>query len=276
MRKLCWFALPYSGGLFLCVYLLPEALFLPLGGVCLLGMLSALLFHGKIRFQIALAAGGLALGLLWTGCYQFLIRAPARSLISDEYREYILEVSNFPRETSRGASLSAVIRTNGCSSAKVQLYADEDALSLCPGDRFACRLRLSPSDSLRGESVDFYEAKGVYLIGYVKGPLTLLEPASAASLRYLPQYAAEMLKNSLLRVFPADVSGFFVALTTGDKSALPPGIYSAFQCSGISHVIAVSGLHIGFIAGLYLTGKAVPAFCPAQDPPYVFLCRFGR
>lgn len=249
MRKLCWFALPCSVGIFLCVYLLPEALILPLGGMCLLLFLSAFLFHGKTRLRIALAAGGLALSFLWTGSYGLLVRTPARSLLSDTYREYTLECADFPKETSRGASLSAVLRTDGCLNSKVQLYADAQALSLHPGDRFSCQLRLAPSDSLRGESVDFYEAKGIYLLGYSRGSPHLLECVTSPPLRYLPQYAAHALKVSLLRVFPEDVSGFFVALTTGDKSALPPGMYSAFQRSGISHVIAVSGLHIGFIAG---------------------------
>lgn len=257
MRKLCWFALPCTAGLFLCVYFLPETLILPLGGLCLLSAFSALLFHGKTRLRITLAAIGLAFGFLWTGCYQLLVRAPARSLISDAYREYTLEAADFPKETSRGASVIATIQTEGCPAAKVQLYADRETLSLRPGDRFTCRLRLSPSDSLRGESVDFYEAKGIYLIGYAKGYPVLRESAGSPSLRYLPQYAAHGLKGSLLRVFPADVSGFFMALITGDKSALPPGMYSAFQRSGISHVVAVSGLHIGFIAGLLalLLGK---------------------
>lgn len=249
MRKLCWFALPCTVGIFLCVYFLPEALILPLGGLCLLSAFSALLFCRKTRLRVALAAVGLAFGFLWTGSYQLLIRAPARSLLSDVYREYTLECADFPKQTSRGASLSAIIRTPGCPDARVRLYGDDQTLSLRPGDRFACRLRLSPSDSLRGESVDFYEAKGIYLLGYSKGSPVLLERAVSPPLRYLPQYAAQGLKASLLRVFPADVSGFFVALTTGDKSALPPGMYSAFQRSGISHVIAVSGLHIGFIAG---------------------------
>ena len=257
MRKLCWFALPCSGGIFLCVYFFPEAFFLPLGGLCLLFTFFSLFFRGKIRLRIALAASGLAFSFLWTGCYQLLIRAPARSLITDVPCDYILEATAYPKETSRGASLSATIRTIGCPAAKIQLYAGEEALSLHPGDRFTCRLRLSPSDSLRGEAVDFYEARGIYLIGYTQDSLVLLERASAVPLRYLPQYTARLLKDSLLRVFPADVSGFFVALTTGDKSALPPGMYSAFQRSGISHVIAVSGLHMGVIAGLlaFLLGK---------------------
>ena len=121
MRKLCWFALPCSGGIFLCVYFFPEAFFLPLGGLCLLFTFFSLFFRGKIRLRIALAASGLAFSFLWTGCYQLLIRAPARSLITDVPCDYILEATAYPKETSRGASLSATIRTIGCPAAKIQL-----------------------------------------------------------------------------------------------------------------------------------------------------------
>ena len=39
----------------------------------------------------------------------------------------------------------------------------------------------------------------------------------------------------------------------GDKSRLPDGLYAAFQRAGLAHVVAVSGLHVGFLAGLLTT-----------------------
>ena len=44
--------------------------------------------------------------------------------------------------------------------------------------------------------------------------------------------------------------GFLVALLTGDKSYLEKTDYQLFRESGIIHVLAISGLHIGI---LYLT-----------------------
>jgi len=158
-----------------------------------------------------------------------------------------MTVLDFPSATSRGASFPVTL---GEGSTKVQVYADTEALDLRPGDKVYGRLRLSPSDFLRGESVDYYQAKGIFLLGYAQEGLSLLDRPSSPPITFWPQYAAKTLKDSIQRSVPADVSGFISALLTGDKSDLPTGLYSAFQRSGISHVVAVSGLHISFLAGL--------------------------
>lgn len=253
MRKLCWWALPCSGAIFLAVYLLPEAFLLPAGALCVLGALGSLLFRGSARLRIALAALGLAFGFLWTGCYGLLFRAPAQALISEEARPYTMTVLDFPYATSRGAALPVRLE----AGAKAQVYADEDALDLRPGDVISCPLRLASSGTVRGESVDYYTAKGIYLLGYAQDGTERLARPQRPSPLFWPQYAARSLKDSIARVFPDDVSGFLSALVTGDKASLPTGVYAAFQRAGISHVIAVSGLHIGFLAGLLslLLGK---------------------
>lgn len=250
MRKLCWWAVPCSAAVFLSVYLFPEPFLLPAGVLCALGSLVSLLFHGNTRRKTAFAAFGLAAGFLWTGCYGLLVRAPARALIGETAQDYTLVVTDFPKANSRGASLSAKLQTDGLPGARVQLYAGEDALEFRPGDVISGPVRLAASDFLRGESVDYYQAKGTYLLGYAQDDLTLTERPTNVPLRYFPQYTAHALIASVGRVFSQDVSGFMTALLTGDKSALPTGLYAAFQRSGISHIIAVSGLHIGFLAGL--------------------------
>lgn len=253
MRKLCWWALPFSGAIFLAVYLLPEALLLPVGALCVLGALASLLCKGSVRLRIALAALGLALGFLWTDCYGLLFRAPAQALISEESLPHTMTVLDFPSATSRGAVFPVRLE----SGPKAQLYADEDALTLRPGDVVSCPVRLTSSETVRGESVDYYTAKGVFLLGYAQENPELLTRPQRPSPLFWPQYAARALKDAIARVFPADVSGFLTALVTGDKSCLPTGVYAAFQRAGLSHVIAVSGLHIGFLAGLLslLLGK---------------------
>jgi len=176
-----------------------------------------------------------------------LFRTPAHALADMEQPPFAMTVLDFPAATSRGASFSVTL---GEGSTKVQVYADADALDFRPGDKVYGRLRLSPSDFLRGESVDYYQAKGIFLIGYVQEGLTLLDRPSSPPVTAWPQYAAKALKDAVRRSVPADVSGFIAALLTGDKSDLPTGLSSAFRRSGISHVVAVSGLHISFLAGL--------------------------
>lgn len=44
--------------------------------------------------------------------------------------------------------------------------------------------------------------------------------------------------------------GWLYALVLGDDSLLPPEVIELFQSWGISHILAISGLHIGIIVGL--------------------------
>jgi competence protein ComEC len=47
-----------------------------------------------------------------------------------------------------------------------------------------------------------------------------------------------------------DASAIATALVLGDKSLLPPELSQAFRIAGLSHIFALSGLHIGFLVGV--------------------------
>ncbi len=250
MRKLCWWAVPCSAAIFAAVYLLPEGALLPAGGLCVLGALAALFFQGRTRLKISFVALGFAAGFLWTGCYSLLFRAPAHALAERQQEEvYALSVLDFPAETSRGAVFPARLALQGHPDPIVQVYAEADALALRPGDAVRLSLHLSRSDFSRGESYDYYQSKGIFLLGYARDGYTLVDRPDTPPITTWPQYAAKALKDSLLRSFPEDAAGFAVALVTGNKSLLPTGLYAAFRRAGLAHVVAVSGLHISFLAG---------------------------
>lgn len=67
------------------------------------------------------------------------------------------------------------------------------------------------------------------------------------------QRAGKVLEKS-----GGDASGIFKAMLLGDKQELPSHIYELYQKNGISHILAISGLHISMLGmGLYrLLGKA--------------------
>ena len=257
IRRLCWFSAAFSLAVFFAVYLLPESLLLPIGLLCLLGLVISFFTRGKRRLRIALASAGLAAGLLWSGCYGLLFRAPAHALVSGEHQTLRFVVTEFPKDTSWGASITVRLSGMGAFDPKVQLYAGADARTLQPGDVMTAQVRLSRSDLRYGTTNDYYETLGIYLLGNVKGEVTLESRPQQVPIQYWPQWTAKRLKDSIVAVFPADVSGYFTALITGDKSFLPDGLYAAFQRSGIAHVVAVSGLHISFLAAsiAFLLGK---------------------
>jgi len=55
--------------------------------------------------------------------------------------------------------------------------------------------------------------------------------------------------NAIIGRVPGPGGGFLAAMTTGDRSALPPEDHEALRVSGLYHLLSVSGLHIGIVAG---------------------------
>lgn len=52
------------------------------------------------------------------------------------------------------------------------------------------------------------------------------------------------------RLYPTNISSVVAALITGDKVDVPDSTLNAFRVTGISHLLAVSGLHLGIITAL--------------------------
>lgn len=201
------------------------------------------------RTSAALLAAGLVLGLLYTGLYGALFRSPAEALASEERQEVTCTVLDYPVETSYGVRLSVKLSLPHAPDPKVVLYADSEAGGLLPGDVITTSAVLRPAGIYRGESSDYYPSRGIYLTGYA-GEVTLSERPEHIPVNRWSQVAAKALRDSVRANFPADIAGFVTALITGDKSTMPTGLYAAFRRAGLSHVVAVSGLHVNFLVAL--------------------------
>ena len=59
----------------------------------------------------------------------------------------------------------------------------------------------------------------------------------------------QSIRNKLLYIMSDDAGALSVALVTGDKSYLDKSIRQAFTYSGMSHIMAVSGLHLAVAVG---------------------------
>ncbi|MDD3946565.1 MAG: ComEC/Rec2 family competence protein [Clostridia bacterium] len=60
----------------------------------------------------------------------------------------------------------------------------------------------------------------------------------------------ERIKNGYATLLSEDSAGIALSLVLGDKSLLPRETKDYFRASGLSHIFAVSGLHIGFLVGI--------------------------
>lgn len=245
MRKLCLFALPFCAAIFASCCGLPF--WLP---ICLAAVALGVLADCLKRPAVCLACLGAAFGLLWFQCYTLVFRAPAEAL-GGQAAGFTATVTDWPRETSTGSfGVEVRLRLAGAPDPKILLYTTDPAgAELLPGDQISGEARFQLADTVRGESVTYYEARGIFLRANATGELAVLRP-DIPPVTGWPAYIAHALKQSVSAIFPDDVSGLMTALLTGDKSLLSDGDYAVLQRSGVAHIVAVSGLHLSFFAGL--------------------------
>ena len=125
------------------------------------------------------------------------------------------------------------LHVEGAPDVKTLLYTGEEGMTLAPGDRVSGIARYDLADVVRGETVTYYEAKGVFLRAFASGTMEREPTGSppAVELAGLCGAGAEAERPSC---FPADMAGFFNALVTGDRSDMDDGEYMALQRAGLS------------------------------------------
>ncbi|MBR5431613.1 MAG: ComEC/Rec2 family competence protein [Bacteroidales bacterium] len=89
-----------------------------------------------------------------------------------------------------------------------------------------------------------------------------------------PARAAERLRARILSVPYRDgrCAALVCAVLTGDRSLLDPALTAAFRSSGASHILALSGLHMGLVCALARRGTLVLGNSPAARYCRCALC----
>ncbi|MDL2287874.1 DNA internalization-related competence protein ComEC/Rec2 [Oscillospiraceae bacterium OttesenSCG-928-F05] len=191
----------------------------------------------------------LAAGFLWSGAYNFFMVVPAGKLHGQE-TETVCEVMEFPSFTDRYTNVLVRLECDGLQNpvkARISLPAN---IALEPGDRFKTVLLLSVPE--KTEAFDFYiyyAAKGVFLQGVYRPDGTVEHLESAGGIKYAPVKIQRAVGEQLKKIFGEGsfASALMTALLLGDKGGLDDTYTTALSISGLSHMVAVSGMHIGFL-----------------------------
>lgn len=105
--------------------------------------------------------------------------------------------------------------------------------------------------------------------GFALGPVRLLAapPEGALQAWAEPGLALDGLRQRLtgriMAALPGAGGAVAVALMTGQRGAIPKDILARIRDAGLAHLLAISGLHIGLVAGfLFVLLRAVLALVP--------------
>jgi competence protein ComEC len=97
---------------------------------------------------------------------------------------------------------------------------------------------------------DFYAGLGGS--GYALGPAERTAQATPSGPMRLVQRLREIITRRVVAVIPGAAGAVSVTLLTGASMAIPEADHAAFRDSGLAHLLAVAGLHIGIVMGFAL------------------------
>lgn len=248
IRIAFWFCTGLAAAVTASVLLLGYKALLHCLAAALLPGLLCRLSKGREARLLSLVFLGAAFGFaLSQACLCFTL-LPAENL-AKETREVECRVVELPRYYE--SSESVVVRLCGDElpslRCRVTVY---DRVELEPGDELRCTLYFSSARLRYGVESDDLTAKGIFLRGTVQGEIEKIGRWKYARL-YAPLLWKEKILQRCAQFFPADTVAFQKALLTGDKTELYDDyeLYTALSRAGLTHVVAVSGMHVSFLVG---------------------------
>jgi competence protein ComEC len=164
------------------------------------------------------------------------------------------------------------------SAGGVETRADEHLL---PGVHVRLGLRVRPLDSKRNPGgVDrehTLRRRGLAARARLADPnwvvVRATPPSAALRMSDAAGRARDDFRQAMARRLAraGDDTGLVRALALGDRSGLSVGGADDFRALGLSHLLAVSGLHVGMVAGLcaWITRRAITWLRPQTIDPFL-------
>jgi len=248
VRKLMLFTIGFGAACAYCAYRWTcEGLFLP--AICFMGIFAAMLLAGKSMEKLYLAAAvslGIAFGCLWFQGYHSVILSPAEEL-DRKTVGMTLYCTDFGKPTDYGMSVEGFVYVEGIPC-KARFYINAP-VETEPGDILTGEFRLRTTTNPGKSAGNYLQGKGIFLLGYQKEEAQLIKSDDRPFWAY-PAVLRRNLTQIVTNSFSGEAGIFARALLLGDRTDLSYELNTAFQRSGIMHIIAVSGLHVTILVTL--------------------------
>ena len=131
-----------------------------------------------------------------------------------------------------------------------------DAMELSAGDRVQIRSLIRPPAPPAYPGAwdlqrDAYFS-GLGASGYALNPTVVLERAQPSGGGAVLQALRDGIARRVIQALPGPQGAVGSTLLTGTTLAIPQADREAFRDSGLAHLLAVAGLHIGIVMGLFM------------------------
>ena len=134
---------------------------------------------------------------------------------------------------------------------RVSLHGVQDYLTPEPGQRVMATAHLAaPDGPVEPDGFDFrriafFDRLGA--VGYTRAPVLLLEPPAPGAQQI--NRLRNQIRQAVQARIPGEAGSVSAALMTGDRAGISQSTTEALRASNLSHLLAISGLHMGLLAG---------------------------
>ncbi|MFO1173846.1 MAG: ComEC/Rec2 family competence protein [Paracoccaceae bacterium] len=226
-------------------------------GLCLLAWLAAWRGPDLARLPangLALAAGGFLLAVARAHMVAAPVMAypsfgPVEGRIIDIDRSYSDQI----RLTLDQVALPDVTDAPVPWRVRVALHGDQPGFVPEPGARVRLTARLAPPDGpTEPGGFDFQRLawfSGLGGVGYSRDPVELTQPPTPDLWLWAFRTRMHLSAAMQARMAPGQPAAFAAALMTGDRSGVSSATNQMLRASNLSHIISISGLHMGLLSG---------------------------
>ena len=236
---------------------LPDSYWLFLLPVCLF------LIYQRSAYSVMIV---FASGFLWAllhAHWHFYYQLPSELISQDLLLEG--QISSIVQQDSRSQRFEFTITKSPDNTAanfpqKIRLSWYHTYILLKAGQNWQLTVRLKPPHGFRNPNGFDYERwlymRGIQATGYVRKSAENQLLSQSISINSWRQRLFDSINAS-----PRAFNAVLAALVMGDKSQISESQWQVFRRTGTSHLMAISGLHIGLVAAMFfwLAQKSCPS-----------------
>lgn len=186
----------------------------------------------------------------------------------------VAEMPEFNRENGRHycvINLSEISGENADGRLRMSFSETKDEISherLKIGDKVEFTGTVYEVGENNESTKRYFRSQGISLGAYSIRNLTVKEPLFRG-VYYYASVLREKATDVILRHFNGDTAGLMIAVLTGDKAYLSDEFYDAARYSGVSHLMAVSGLHLSL--WVFIVGAVLEIKGRKEKYPYIIM-----
>lgn len=129
------------------------------------------------------------------------------------------------------------------SNMKIRLVSSSP-INLNPTDRITTEVKLFLLGEDNDEMLEYYKSKSLLLGGYSTGEAIKIEKSQMVGIKSKILLLRQTLTEEIMTELPNSAGGIIAGLCFGVKTYIPKTVSTAFSAAGVSHLLAVSGLHL--------------------------------